>query len=124
MPEEGGASQPDAETTTAPVENSAPPQHMAQEPINQLISVVGWALADTHPDGFHSKYLETGDMAALTEAALTLASQGPVSYTHLADVQPLPVYIIYPIKSFSINSIITNAGFYVNIIIKYLMIKI
>lgn len=76
MPEEGGASQPDAETTTAPVENSAPPQHMAQDPINQLISVVGWALADTHPDGFHSKYLETGDMAALTEAALTLASQG------------------------------------------------
>ena len=40
MPEEGGASQPDAETTTAPVENSAPPQHMAQEPINQLIETV------------------------------------------------------------------------------------
>lgn len=75
-PEEGGAGETTIETTASPTEEVAPPQHMEQEPLNQLISVVGWALADTHPDGFHSKYLEAGDMAALTEAALTLASQG------------------------------------------------
>ncbi len=63
-------------TGTAQAEVTAPPQQMTQDPLNQLISVVGWALADTHPDGFHSKYLEVADMAALTEAAMTLASQG------------------------------------------------
>lgn len=75
-PEESSGSRPATETASAPAEAVAPPQSMTQEPLNQLISVVGWALADTHPDGFHSKYLETGDMAALTEVALTLASQG------------------------------------------------
>jgi hypothetical protein len=43
--------------------------------VNQLLSVVGWALADASPSGFHSKYMGIKDMAALTESAMTLANQ-------------------------------------------------
>ena len=64
-------------TTAAPAEEDRfPEQSISQEPLNQLISVVGWAMADVRPDGFHSKYLEKRDVAALTIGAMTLAAQG------------------------------------------------
>ena len=64
------------ETTAAMEEEGFPAQNIRQKPLNQLISVVGWSLADKRPDGFHSKHMDRGDMAALTLGAMTLAAQG------------------------------------------------
>jgi len=64
------------ETTVAEEERRFPEQNISQKPLNQLLSVVGWALADERPDGFHSKYMETRDAAVLTAGAMTLAAQG------------------------------------------------
>ena len=64
------------QTSEAEEESRFPEQGISQKPLNQLLSVVGWALADERPDGFHSKYMETRDMAALTAGAMTLAAQG------------------------------------------------
>lgn len=69
----------ETEKTTAAVEEEGvrfPAQNIRQKPLHQLISVVGWSLADKRPDGFHSKHMDRGDMAALTLGAMTLAAQG------------------------------------------------
>ena len=98
------------ETTAASAETTQATKPAVEESVegtlDQLVSVVGWALTDTDPDGFHYKYFSDKSVQSLAKAVLTLASKGNLGVTAVTDATDDPNQVMMPAEQ--LNSLLSS----------------